>query len=85
MQWCRPDISERFAETDDNMTTSIHSNPNSDGMMVIRKGRFPIVISDTNMSGDGCQEYVPNDTFANDEKIYTVISGINGTNYPRFV
>ena len=48
-------------------------------MMVIRKGRHPIDFSDNLTSGDGLPEYIPNDTFASDEKTFTVITGINGT------
>jgi MutS domain V len=79
MQWCRPDVSERCTGTDDNITASIQSDVNTGGMLVIRKGRYPIDISDSIICGDGPQEYIPNDTFASDEKIFTVISGINGT------
>jgi hypothetical protein len=50
--------------------------------MMIRQGHYPIQVSE--LAGlvagtNGSPELVPNDTFANDEKSFTVITGINGT------
>lgn len=48
--------------------------------MMIRKGHYPIQVSElaSLVAGDGSSELVPNDTFATDEKPFTVITGING-------
>ena len=50
--------------------------------MMIRQGRYPIQVSelaDLVAGTNGSAELVPNDTFAFDEKSFTVITGINGT------
>lgn len=78
MQWCRPDVCERSVAADDSNTGTVQSDLEA-GMMVIRKGRHPIDFSDNLTAGDEFPEFIPNDTFASDEKTFTVITGINGT------
>jgi hypothetical protein len=78
LKWCRPDVSEQTVVTDDCNTTTVQSNQEA-GMLVIRKGRYPIDVADTlGSGGDGFSEFIPNDAFASDEKTFTVITGING-------
>jgi hypothetical protein len=79
MQWCRPVVSERKVVGEDHNTASIQSSQ-EDGMMVICKGRYPIEVSNSIAVGDGLPDFIPNDTFASDEKIFTLITGINGKN-----
>ena len=83
MQWCRPDVCERSTVAEDCNSATVQSEQEA-GMMVIRKGRHPIDFSDNLTSGDGLPEYIPNDTFASDEKTFTVITGINGTMFLVF-
>jgi DNA mismatch repair ATPase MutS len=83
MQWCRPDVSERAMVDEDINNASVQSNQEA-GMMVIRKGRHPIDFSDNLITGDESQDFIPNDTFASDEKPFTVITGINGTLFPTW-
>jgi hypothetical protein len=82
MQWCRPDVSERAMVDEDINNASVQSNQEA-GMMVIRKGRHPIDFSDNLIICDESQDFIPNDTFASDEKPFTVITGINGTLFPQ--
>lgn len=48
--------------------------------MIIRNGRYPIDVSESAglASGGGPSELIPNDTYASDDKFFTVITGING-------
>lgn len=78
MQWCRPDVCERSVVDEDTNTSTVQSNQEA-GMLVIRKGRHPIDFSDNLTTCDESSEFIPNDTFASDEKTFTVITGINGT------
>jgi DNA mismatch repair ATPase MutS len=49
--------------------------------MIIRNGRYPIDVSESRglVSGGAPSEFIPNDTYASDDKFFTVITGINGT------
>lgn len=80
MQWCRPDVCERSVVAEDSNTDTVQSDQEA-GMMIIRKGRHPIDFSDNLTTGDELPEFIPNDTFASDEKTFTVITGINGTTF----
>ena len=77
MQWCRPDVCEGSVVAEDSNTATVQSEQEA-GMMVIRKGRYPIDFSDNLTTSDAFPKFIPNDTFASDEKTFTVITGING-------
>ena len=53
---------------------------NSSNAILIRNGRYGIDVSDSHLgSTDGPKEIIPNDTYASNQKQFTVISGINGS------
>lgn len=63
LPWCRPIISSATHSLDDE----------EEYALIIKNGRFGIEI------GDEPDAFVGNDTFTNNEKHFTVISGINGS------
>ena len=68
--WCRPNISQQsVAETE-------NERP---GLLVIRNGRYAIDITGPYIHSREDQGTIPNDTYATEEKHFTVISGINGS------
>ena len=78
MQWCRPKVTDCSTVDDEPNVSSVKSNREA-CMMVIQKGRYPIDVSDSNVVGNDIPAFIPNDTYASDDKFFTVITGINGT------
>jgi DNA mismatch repair protein MSH4 len=78
--WCRPFVSDQ-SHHDSSATTDGSVSVDSGTSLMIRKGRYPINVSESGraLAGDGPSDFVANDTFAADGKNFTVISGINGS------
>ena len=66
--WCRPVMKVVDDEGDSDSTT-----------LMIKNGRYAINVEDSFLaSAEGPSEVVPNDTWAEGDKSFTVITGING-------
>lgn len=80
LPWCRPEVTEPFTlrTCHDGATVSGSSASNPGGSLIIRNGRYCIDVSNAGFT-DGLQHHIPNDTYAAEEKCFTVITGINGS------
>ena len=80
LPWCRPIVTEAALSHLGGTDTSLAEGSKVGTEMMIRQGRYPIQVSElaSLVVGDGSSTLVPNDTFANEEKSFTVITGING-------
>ena len=78
LPWCRPIVTEAALSHLGGTDASLAEGSKAE--MMIRQGRYPIQVSElaSLVVGDGSSTLVPNDTFANEEKSFTVITGING-------
>jgi DNA mismatch repair protein MSH4 len=66
--WCRP------------VVTPYDDTTGSSGAFMVRGGRFSIDVSNVGLSTDDRPaEYIPNDTYAAENKPFTMITGINGS------
>ena len=81
LPWCRPIITGDSTEDDDSSSTS--SDPCT---LAIRNGRYAIDVTGTGLvTSDGPGDVIPNDTYANADKYFTVISGINGSGKSQYL
>jgi DNA mismatch repair protein MSH4 len=69
LPWCRPVIT-------DGPDSLGESNRNT---IVIRQGRYGIDVVDAWQTSDGPGAFVPNDTYASEQKSFTLLSGANGS------
>lgn len=78
LPWCRPVVSERTGNGDA-LASNGEDLLNSGGALMIRNGRYGIDVTKGLASGVGLDDFIPNDTFASDEKNFTLVTGINGS------
>jgi DNA mismatch repair protein MSH4 len=76
--WCRPIITGDSTEDD--------ASVNDPCTLAIRNGRYAIDVTGTGLvTMDGPGDTIPNDTYANADKYFTVISGINGSGKSQYL
>lgn len=77
LPWCRPLIGKAGIEEEVDLLHDHGQSSNSRRCLMIQQGRFAIAL--TSRKNSEPNSFIPNDTFASDDKSFTMISGINGS------
>jgi len=77
--WCRPVVSEWALHGENTPIADGSVSVDSGCAMMIRNGRYGIDASNSGLKTvDGPEGFIPNDTYAANDKNFTLITGING-------